>query len=74
MKVEGALLRRLRTMSGWSLNGLAKEVEIDPGHLSRCENGTREMSKRVAQRIAGVLGVPLHTFYYQQDDEEESVA
>lgn len=70
-RVEGAILRTLREQMGWSRLRLAKEVGIHPTHLLRVERGERELGKASAQRIAGVLGIPMSSFY---DHSESAVA
>lgn len=68
LSVDGRILRAVRENSGWSRTALAKEVEVHPSHLLRVESGERELSKAVAQRIAGVLGIPLRVFYREVSD------
>lgn len=73
-QVNGVLLRAIRESCRWSRNALAKEVGIHSTHLLRVERGERELSKAVAQRIAGVLGVPIKVFYNTTNEEGSAVA
>lgn len=61
----------LREQSGWSQNRLAKRVGVDVSHLCRVESGERELGEATAQRIAGVLGVPLNLFYDRPVEDDD---
>jgi transcriptional regulator with XRE-family HTH domain len=53
----GTELRRLREMSGRSLNALAREAGIDPGRLHRIENGSTTMGWKKLVQLTRALGV-----------------
>jgi transcriptional regulator with XRE-family HTH domain len=44
----GRQLRKTRLARGWSLDDLAQATGINPGHLSRVENGRRPPTERLA--------------------------
>src|SRR5881227_247344 len=53
----GEAVRRLRdARDGTSLRKLAKLAAIDPGHLSRIENGKRPPSRQIAAALDQALG------------------
>lgn len=56
-----------RQARGISQEDLAQSVGINQGFLSKVENGLKEPSEDVVNKIAGVLKFPL-TFFYQQDE------
>ena len=54
-----ANLRRLRTASGLTQEGLSYRTKIDPGEISRLERGVRDPQLRTIVRIARGLDVPV---------------
>jgi transcriptional regulator with XRE-family HTH domain len=68
-------LRRMREGQGRGLRELAREVELDPGQLSRIERGLEKPSPRVLLRLARALQLrdverTLREFY--PDDPKDS--
>ena len=55
----GARLKRLRTIAGWSQQGLAKVLSVDRSLVSRWESGEREPGLWEVVRAAQALGVPV---------------
>jgi transcriptional regulator with XRE-family HTH domain len=47
----GDQIRLLRTHHGLSHRGLAQEIGVDPGSISRWETGDRLPRKRILQRL-----------------------
>lgn len=57
---DGKAVQRLRQANRWDLRTLAARAQVNPGYLSRIENGKRtNVSTRVLGRIADAFGVPL---------------
>ncbi len=52
-----ANLRRLRTASGLTQEGLSHVTKLDPGEISRLERGVRDPQLRTIVRIARGLDV-----------------
>jgi transcriptional regulator with XRE-family HTH domain len=51
----GAALRRMRHVRGMSLRDLSRATPLDPGHLSKIENGRRHPTLDVAKAVDRVL-------------------
>ncbi len=51
------LLRRLRAEQGRSLRGAARDLGVDPSYLSRVENGERQPSGELEERISSHYGL-----------------
>jgi transcriptional regulator with XRE-family HTH domain len=51
----GAVLRRMRNARGMSLRELSRTAPLDPGHLSKIENGRRHPTLDVAKAVDRVL-------------------
>ena len=47
----GKQIRLYRTHRGLSHRGLAREIGVDPGTISRWETGDRQPKKRMVQRL-----------------------
>ncbi len=54
-----SLLRELRTQQGTSLRGAARDLGVDPAHLSRLERGEKSASDRLIQRASSYYDVSL---------------
>lgn len=52
------LLRELRESRGTSLRAAARELAVDPAHLSRLERGTKPASDDLLMRAANYYDVP----------------
>jgi transcriptional regulator with XRE-family HTH domain len=52
------IIREIRLTLGWSQEDLSRRIGINAGTLNRIENGTLQVSKRVALRIFWATGVP----------------
>lgn len=53
----GAAIRRLRDIAGIRQDALAAAVGISPGHLSRFENGKRDISRPTYDALVQALAV-----------------
>ncbi|WP_030440582.1 helix-turn-helix domain-containing protein [Actinoplanes subtropicus] len=51
----GTVLRRMRHARGMSLRELSRSAPLDPGHLSKIENGHRHPTLDVAKALDRVL-------------------
>lgn len=51
----GNQVRKARRHRGWTIHDLAREADINAGHLSRIENGKRPPSEDVAIKLDGVF-------------------
>lgn len=58
-KPLSGLLRELRQEQGRSLRSAARDLGVDPAHLSRLEKGAKPASDQVLQRAANYYNVPL---------------
>ena len=63
MSVPGSNIRILRRQLGLSLRSLATATEIDPGNLSRLEQGQSGYSKEAIEKIAKVLHVSVGVLF-----------
>ncbi len=54
-----SLLRELRTQQGRSLRGAARDLSVDPAHLSRLERGEKKASDGLLERAANYYDVSL---------------
>ncbi|MFC7330768.1 helix-turn-helix domain-containing protein [Marinactinospora rubrisoli] len=62
IRVDGARLAHLRKRRRWSLAHLGQQVGRSPGYLSRIENGKRDPSWELVERLAEALEVPATDF------------
>lgn len=54
-----SLLRELREKQGTSLRGAARDLGVDPAHLSRLERGQKPPSDQVLERASRYYDVSL---------------
>ena len=59
----GKKINRLRLQRGLTQEELANDVGVDPKHISRIENGSRNGSAQLIRKISEVTGKPLSFFY-----------
>jgi transcriptional regulator with XRE-family HTH domain len=55
----GEVLRELRNRQGTSLRAAARELGVDPAHLSRLERAEKPVSDQVLSRASRYYAVPL---------------
>lgn len=58
-QLNGSAVRVIRELTGIRAGAFAKKIEIDPGYLTKIEQGSRQPSVDVMRRIANGLGVPI---------------
>ena len=63
-KVGGAIVR-LRKLKGWSQEAFANEAGIDRRYMSDIENGKRNISIDILERICNKLGLKLSEFFVE---------
>lgn len=63
-KVNGASVKALREALGISNRTLASRAEINPGYLTKIEQGSRQPTPPVMVKLANGLGVPLEAISY----------
>ena len=56
-KEFGLRLKTLRKDKGYSLNGLARQIEVNPSYISRTERGIVSISREATTAIADGLGI-----------------
>lgn len=66
----GEGVRILRGVAGLSQVDLASRAGTSQAHISRIENGSREVSDAIRVRIAKVLGVKPHELFPYLEDED----
>ena len=66
----GAAIVRLRRIKGLSQESLAIEAGIDRRYMSDIENGKRNLSLDVLNRISSFFGVSLSTLFLYAEDSE----
>ncbi len=71
--VVGSQLRRLRTQSALSLEGLSKLARVSRGMLSQIELGRSTPTITVLSRIAAALGVPVAAFLSRDSQDGVTV-
>jgi transcriptional regulator with XRE-family HTH domain len=54
-----SLLRQARERAGQTIVEVCKAVSVDPGNLSRVENGKQKPSTELAEKLARHFGEPL---------------
>ena len=62
-RLQGAVLRRHREVSGRSLADVAAAAHCSPAHLSEVERGRKDVSAERLVAMAAALDVPLHVLY-----------
>jgi transcriptional regulator with XRE-family HTH domain len=63
-RVNGPTVKVIRELMGIRHGQLARTVELDPGYLTKIENGSRQPSVAVTVRIAQALGVRIDVITY----------
>lgn len=63
-RLNGATVTALREALGIRKGEFAKRCEIDPGYLTKLENGARQPSASTLKRIALGLGVGIEAVSY----------
>ncbi len=53
-------IRKQRELMGWTQSDLAKEAGVDQSYISRLENGGRNVTLEVLDRIAHTFGIPTY--------------
>jgi transcriptional regulator with XRE-family HTH domain len=71
---NGAAIRALREMGGWSQEGLAGEAGIDRSYLSLIESESRNAPVRIISRIARELRVPVAAIMRELDEPNGTAA
>jgi XRE family transcriptional regulator, regulator of sulfur utilization len=64
----GRAIRELREERGMTIEGLAREAQVDVAHLSRAENHGRNLTWGTLTSIAGVLDVSLSTLVSRAEE------
>lgn len=62
--LNGPAVTVIRELTGIRKGEFARRCEIDPGYLTKLENGSRQPSPAVMKRIAFALGVSLEVVSY----------
>ncbi|MGW9020700.1 helix-turn-helix domain-containing protein [Leucobacter chromiiresistens] len=62
--LNGPAVTVIRELLGIRKGEFAKRCEIDPGYLTKLENGSRQPSPSVMRRIALGLGVGIEVISY----------
>lgn len=73
-RANGANIRALRQLRGWSQTDLAKAITVTVSHISRVESGERDMSIKTLHRVAEALSVPIGALLTVVEIEESIVA
>lgn len=63
----GNMIKKIRTSKNISLTDLANLANIDKGHLSHIENGTRNPSHSALKKICRALEIPYQQLMYSYD-------
>ncbi len=64
-------LKELRELQEYSINGIAREVDVTPQFYWYIENGKRRPSPELAQKIAKLLGFDWKLFYEDKQVKEK---
>lgn len=67
--LNGPAVTVIRELTGIRKGEFARRCEIDPGYLTKLENGSRQPSPAVMKRIALALGVSLEVVSYPVQTE-----
>lgn len=68
--LNGPAVTVIRELTGIRKGEFARRCEIDPGYLTKLENGSRQPSPAVMRRIALGLGVSLEVISYPVEIRE----
>lgn len=69
---NGAAIRSLREMAGWSQNQFAKAAQINQSNLSRIEDEKQYATPPTLKRIALTLRVPVSAIMRELEDSGAS--
>ena len=70
----GVLVQRLRRAKGYSQEGFALRVGIHPTYLNSVEKGKRNVSIRIASRIAEALDLTLVGLFMELERNQDAGA
>ena len=63
-------LKEARIAAGMTIAELAAAAGVSPAAISRYETGKREMRRRIAHRISGILSVPWYEIAEADHDDK----
>ncbi|RLP68392.1 XRE family transcriptional regulator [Mycetocola reblochoni] len=63
-RLNGATVRALREALGLRSRDLSERAGIDPGYLTKLENGSRQPSALILRKLAIGLGVSIEVISY----------
>lgn len=61
--VIGNNIKSFRLILGRTLEEFASEIGVDPSYISRIENGSRNASSEVIQKICSIFGITANQIY-----------
>jgi transcriptional regulator with XRE-family HTH domain len=64
-------MKAIRTARGIGLRRLAEAIGIDPGYLSRIENGKRGAGDGTLHRYAEELAVPIEAITHEETPRDQ---
>lgn len=70
LRVNPDIAQSVRILAGFSVSGLAQEIETTPGHISNIEAGRRGLSPELAAAWAKACRVPVAALYASETPEE----
>ena len=64
----GAIIYHLRSAKQISQRELSSKVGVSHSYISHIENGTRDPSLNIVEKIAGALSIPVYVIFLAAND------
>jgi transcriptional regulator with XRE-family HTH domain len=71
---NGAAIRTIRQLKGWSLREFAGRCRISESHLGNVENDRRDLSPASLLRVAAALQVPISAITTSGELKQQALA
>lgn len=71
-KIFGTNLKRYRKRCNLTQEELSEKIDITQKHLSLIETGSTFVSAEVIEKLSEVLGVPVASFFYSEEENSGS--
>jgi transcriptional regulator with XRE-family HTH domain len=69
-KALGARVKELREKNSITQNQIAEYLKVDQSHISKLENGQRQLSMLLVEKLSRLFGLPVESLLEERDSCE----